>query len=129
MRWDIDYLVGPMKQNDIVFGDNLPGGLVDAFSTQLASRQFGVSTSPYVALGVGDTNLTTTVAWDNATSCDELRHAAPTLNVLTTSRSGVRVPQRPLVVENTTFPLVRVHFSCPVAQVGLLPYSNPSACV
>jgi hypothetical protein len=56
--------------------------------------------------------------WDNATSCNELRRTAPALSVLTTSRSGVRVPQRPLVVKNTTFPLVRRHFSCPVAQVG-----------
>ena len=45
---DIDS--GPISRNDTVFEANLPGGLVDAFSSQLASQQFGVSTSPYVAL-------------------------------------------------------------------------------
>ena len=37
------------------------------------------------------------------------------------------VPKGPLVVKNTTFPLVGAYFACPIAQVGLVLYSNPMA--
>jgi hypothetical protein len=43
----------------------------------------------------------------------------------TRQRSWVRVPYRPPVVRITTFPQVRRHFPCPVAQVCSSLLSNP----
>ena len=95
-------------------GTNGPGRR--ARSSQHASRTICGSWCRCASQACPMIILYTRFTWDGATSCDGMPDHASTRLGLTTSRSGVRVPQRPLVTKNTTLPLVNGHFSCPVGS-------------